>query len=89
MSATPEDISRIIEIHAVERRRKPVRVAFAPNFAIGDDVEARPFLIAYGQNGRVVLRLLEPFGGDAPKFPARTRGGIRSLSIRRSISQSG
>jgi hypothetical protein len=49
--AAADDVPRIIEIHAVERHRKTVRVAFAANFAIGEDCRGA-FLIAGAHSRR-------------------------------------
>src|SRR5262249_24539318 len=40
----------------------------APHLAVGDDVEAGALLVADRQQGRVVLRLVEELGRDAPQL---------------------
>ena len=65
-------LRRVVAVHAVERGGEAVRIAFAPHLAVGDDVETGAFLVADGENGRVVLRLLEHDSLDAPEF-ARAR----------------
>src|SRR5271166_1404853 len=68
MSAAADDRPRIVEVNAIESRGKPVGIALAANLAIGENVEARAFLIADSQNGRVVLCLFQPFGRDSPQL---------------------
>jgi hypothetical protein len=57
MTGSIERGSGIIEVDAVERCCKPVRVAFAANFAVCDDVEACILLCADGEQRGVVLRI--------------------------------
>jgi hypothetical protein len=58
----------IVEINPRERRRKPVRIAFAADLAIGDNVDAGTFHVADRQNRRIVLRLFEPGLGHPPQL---------------------
>ena len=69
--------TRIIEVDAVERGRKPVEVALAPHLAVRHDIDAGALLIANGNQRGIVLCLLEKLGGDAPELPhPHTRRGI-------------
>jgi hypothetical protein len=74
---------------AVERVREFVRVAFAADFPVRDDVDARALLLADRDDGRVVLRLSSRSGGTRQISRARTRGAIIFVSSARSTSQSG
>ena len=58
--------ARLIDVDAFERGREAVRVAFAADFAVGDDVEPGVFLRLDREHGRVVLRLGEKGLRDAP-----------------------
>lgn len=58
--------SRIVDVDTVERSSKTVRVAFASNLAIGNDIETGLFLLADRDERRVILRLCEEFRGDPP-----------------------
>ena len=89
MPAAVERRARIVEVDALERGRKQVRVAFATDLAIGDDVEPRLFLRSDCDDRRVVLRLARCSAGTRHNSRARTRGGNRPASFLRSISQSG
>ena len=51
---------------AVQREGETVGVALAADLAVGDDVDPGPFHVADGDDGRVVLRLLEERRRDAP-----------------------
>ena len=68
MAAAVERRARIVEIDAFERRREQVRIAFAADFAVGDDVEAGLLLRADRDDRRVVLRLDQERLGNAPQF---------------------
>ena len=68
LAAAIERGAGIVEIDAVERCREAVRIALPPHLAVGDDVEAGFFLVADGEQGGVVHRLIEPFGRDPPQF---------------------
>jgi len=56
MTGPIERGSGMIEVDAVERGCKPVRVAFAADFAVCDDVEAGTLLCANSEQRGVVLR---------------------------------
>ena len=66
MATAVERCSGMIDVHAFVRRGEPIRVAFAPSLAIGNDIEAGAFLVPDCQDRRVVLRLFQPFGSDTP-----------------------
>src|SRR5207247_1677760 len=56
MARAVEPRARVLEIDPLERGREPVRIALAPDLAVGDDVEAGIFLGAYRGQRRCVLR---------------------------------
>ena len=68
MAAAVERGAGIVDVDAVERGGEAVRIALAAHLAVGDDVEPGALLLADGENGGVVLRLLEPFRRDAPQL---------------------
>ena len=68
LTAAVQSDSGIINIDAIERCCEAVGVAFSPHFAVGNDIEPRPFLVADGKKGRVVLSLFQPFRRNAPQF---------------------
>src|SRR5512144_2253839 len=68
MTGAIESGARIVDIHAFKRGRKAVGIAFAPHLPVGDDVEPGALLVAYREQRRVVLRLFQKFGRDAPEF---------------------
>ena len=68
MAAAVERGAGIVDVDAFERGGEAVGVALAPHFAVGDDVEPGALLGADGDERRVVLGLLEPFGRDAPEL---------------------
>ena len=57
MPGAVERAARIVDIDALERGGKTVRVALAANFAIRDDVEPGLLLSADREHGGIVLRL--------------------------------
>src|SRR5262245_36155332 len=58
----------VVDVNAIERGCEAVRVALAPDLAVGDDVEPSLLLCPDREHGRVVLRLLEPRLGNSPKL---------------------
>ena len=76
----------VVEIDAFERGREAVRVALAPNLAVGDDVEAGVLLRADREQSRVVLRLLEKRFSDAPEL-LRADAGREAPRELRAIDQ--
>src|SRR5947208_16201473 len=74
MARAVERAPRMIEIDAFERGGEAVGIAFAPDLAVGDDVEAGPLLRPDGEQRGVVLRLGEIGLGDPPQlFRAHAR----------------
>ena len=65
--------SRVVEVEPLERVGEAVRVALAPDLAVGDDVDAGVLHVADREQRRVVLRLLEPARVDAPELDGRRR----------------
>ncbi len=61
-----DDLAGLLVVDAVERGGEAVGVAFAPHLAVGHDVDAGALHVADGEQGRVVLRLLEIGLRDAP-----------------------
>src|SRR6185503_13334366 len=68
VARTVERAAWVVEIHAVERGGEAVGVALAPDLAVADDVEPGLLLCANGDDGRVVLRLLQILRRDAPQL---------------------
>src|SRR5208337_3064816 len=68
MAGAVEGDAGIVDVDPFERRREPVRTAFAPDFAVGDDVQPRLFLQFDREHRRVVLRLGEIRLGDPPQL---------------------
>ena len=60
--------ARVVEVDAVEGRRKAVRVALPPHLPVGDDVDARELHVLHGEPRRVVLRFLEVLLRDPPEL---------------------
>jgi hypothetical protein len=57
----------IVEVHALQGVGEPVRVAFPPHLAVGDDVHAGAMLILQGDDRGVVLGLFEGKGVHLPQ----------------------
>src|SRR5437879_11726699 len=57
-----------VDLDAFERGGEAVGIAFAPDLAVGDDVEARPLLRPDGEQRGVILRLGEIGLGDPPQL---------------------
>jgi hypothetical protein len=81
MARPVERDARPVDVDAFERGREPVRIAFAANFTVGDDVESRLLLRPDREHGRIVLRLGETGFGDTPKLlrPHARREAAREL----------
>ena len=81
MARAVERDARLVDVDAFERGREAVRIAFAANFAVGDDVEPRLLLRLDRQERRIVLRLGEIGLRDAPKLlrPHARRETAREL----------
>ena len=56
-------------VDALERGGEAVGVALAPDLAVGDDVDAGALHVADGEQGGVVLRLLQPGLGRRARCP--------------------
>ncbi len=84
MAAAIQRRARIVEIDALERGRKSVRVALAADLSVGDDVEAGFLLRLDRHDGRIVLGLGQIRLGHAPQLarahPRREAAG-EALSI--------
>ena len=68
MTAAVERRTGVVQIDAFQFGRKPVRITFAADFAIGDDVESGPFLVEDRQTRGIVLCLQKPLRIDAPQL---------------------
>ena len=68
MAGAVERDAGIVDVDPFERGGEAVRIAFAPDLAVGDDVEPRLFLQLDRQHRRVVLRLGETGLRDAPQL---------------------
>ena len=69
-----DDHCRILVVDAFQCRGETVGVAFAAHLAVGDDVDAGALHVAYGDEGGVVLGLLEPRLRNPPQLlQARAR----------------
>src|SRR4051812_22415542 len=63
-----------VDVHALERGGEPVRVALAPRFPVGDDVEPGVLLGADCEHGRIILRFFQKRFFNPPKLSrAHTR----------------
>ena len=78
VAAPADNGPRIIEIHAIQRRRETVGVALAPHFTIGDDVQPHLLLRADGLSRGVALGFAEPGFLDEPQFRGARAGGKAS-----------
>ncbi len=67
MARTVEGGSGVLQVDPFQGRGEAVRVTLAPDFAVGDDVEAGFFLGAYSQDRGVILGLAQERLGDAPQ----------------------
>lgn len=68
MAGSVQRSAWIVDVDPLERGGEAVRIAFATLFAVGDDIEAGPFLVADSKKRRIVLRLFQEFRSDAPQF---------------------
>ena len=68
MARPVERHARLVDVDAFERGREAVRIAFATDFAVGDDVEPRVLLRPDREHGRIVLGLGEIRLRDAPEL---------------------
>src|SRR5580700_6724163 len=79
MAGAVERGAGIVDIDAFERGGEAIRIALAPHLAVGDDIKTGALLVADGDPGCVVLRLVEQFGRDPPQllgaYPRREPAG--------------
>ena len=68
VTAAVERGPRVVDVDAVQRGGEAVGVALPAHLAVGEDVEPGPFLVADGEDGGVVLGLLQPLRGDPPQL---------------------
>src|SRR6201988_4434340 len=68
------DDGGIVGIDAVKRGGEAVGVAFAADFAVGDDIDAGALHVTDRDDGRVILRLLQMFDRQPPHL---MHGGAR------------
>src|SRR2546422_3750339 len=73
MARAVERSAGMVDIDAFERGGEAVGIAFAPDLAVGDDVEAGPLLRPDGEQRGVVLRLGEIGLGNPPQDRKSTR----------------
>ena len=69
MTTAVERGAGVVDVDALKRGGEAVGVALAAYLAVGNDVEPGALLVADGEDGGVVLRLLEPFRRNAPELP--------------------
>ena len=84
LAAAVERGAGIVDVDAFERGGEAVRVALAAHLAVGDYVEASALLVADGEEGGVVLGLLEPFRRDPPELGrahARREPSLQLLAV--------
>ena len=74
------DVAGLVDVDALERGGEAVGVALAADLAVGDDVDAGPLHVADGDDGGIVLRLLEPRLGHAPDVHAHARHASSTAS---------
>jgi len=86
MAAAVERGTGIVEIDALEFGREPVRIAFAPYLAIGDDVEARALLIEDREPCCIILRFRELLLVHTPEF-AGAHARRKALGELRAVDQ--
>src|SRR5437899_7646283 len=68
MARAVQRAAGMVDIDAFERGGEAVGIAFAPDLAVGDDVEAGPLLRPNGEHCGVVLRLGEMRLGNPPQL---------------------
>ena len=64
----PVDTGGVVVVDAQKRGGEPIGIAFAAYLAVGNDVDAGAFHVADGEDGGVILRLLEIRLRNAPHF---------------------
>src|SRR5262249_29166850 len=68
MARAVERAARIVDVDAFERGGEAVRIALAPDLAVGDDVEPGLLLRADGEHRAIVLCLRQVRLGHAPEL---------------------
>ena len=84
MAVAVQRLTGLVDVDPVEREHEVVRVALAPDLAVGDHVDPRALLVANRDQGRVVLRLLEMRLVDPPQLPcadARRQPAAERLAV--------
>ena len=76
MAGPVEGGAGVVKVHPFERGCESVRVAFAADLAVGDDVDPGALQVADRNDRGVVLRLLEVLGCDPPDLQ-RARSNSR------------
>ena len=65
-SVSRSDDGRVIGIDAFKRGSKTVGIAFAADFAVGDDIDAGTLHVAYRDDGGVILSFLQMLRRQPP-----------------------
>ena len=86
MAAAIERHARVVDVDAIERGGEAVRIAFAADFAVGDDVEPGRFLGADGEHRCIVLCLGEQRLRYAPQL-ARAYARRKTLREPRAVDE--
>src|SRR6185503_2135982 len=68
MARAVEALSRVVDVDALQRGGEAVGISFAPDFAVGDDVDAGFLLRPDREHRGVVLRLREQRLRDPPQL---------------------
>ena len=84
MAAPIERCTGVLDVHALERGGESIRITFASNLAVGNDVQSGALLIADRADRRIILRFFEKLGGNPPQFfraSARRKSAGKFLPI--------
>src|SRR5205823_3361026 len=84
-TAIVDDLGGVLVVDAFQRRREMIGVTFPPHLAVSDDVDAGTLHVADGQQGGIVLRLLQVWLLHAPQL-AETRAG-HAFGEQRTVDQ--
>ena len=74
MPAAVQRGTRVVDVNAVQRGGEPVGVALPANLAVGHDVQPGQFLGPDGEQGRVLLRLVQVIGRHPPQLGGADAG---------------
>jgi hypothetical protein len=74
MPAAVQRLTGVVEVQSAQRRREVIRIALAPDLAVGQYVETRDLLRADRQHRRVVLCLCEVFRRGPPQLASAHPG---------------